>query len=58
MSPDISDTAPKRSRLLFVDDEPLVLQGLRRTVHSMRDEWEMTFVESADQALEALSHQP
>lgn len=58
MSPDISETAPKHSSLLFVDDEPLVLQGLRRTLHSMRDEWEMTFVESADQALEALSRQP
>lgn len=45
-------------RLLFVDDEPLVLQGLRRTLHAMRDEWQMTFVESGQQALEALAREP
>jgi HD-like signal output (HDOD) protein/ActR/RegA family two-component response regulator len=45
-------------RLLFVDDEPLVLQGLRRTLHVMRDEWQMTFVESGQQALEALAREP
>jgi hypothetical protein len=33
-----------RSRLLFVDDESLVLQGLQRTLHSMRGQWDMTFV--------------
>jgi len=46
------------SRLLFVDDEPLVLQGLRRTLHSMRAEWDMTFVDSADKALEELAREP
>jgi len=43
-------------RLLFVDDEPLVLQGLRRALHSMRQEWEMNFVESGALALAALEH--
>lgn len=47
-----------RKRLLFVDDEPLVLQGLRRALHSMREEWEMKFVTSGAEALEALSREP
>jgi len=43
-----------RKRLLFVDDEPLVLQGLRRSLHCMREEWEMNFVQSGTEALEVL----
>jgi len=46
-----------RSRLLFVDDEVLVLQGLKRSLHSMRAQWDMTFVESGEAALEALAHE-
>ncbi len=41
-------------RLLFVDDEPMVLDGLRRALHCMRTEWDMKFVESPVAALEAL----
>lgn len=44
-------------RLLFVDDEPLVLQGVRRALHSMRQDWDMAFVEGAAAALEALRQQ-
>lgn len=40
-----------KKRILFVDDEPLVLAGLRRMLHGMRKEWEMVFVESGDAAL-------
>ena len=47
-----------RSRLLFVDDEPLVLQGLQRTLHSMHAQWDMTFVGSGEEALETLARQP
>jgi HD-like signal output (HDOD) protein len=46
-----------RSRLLFVDDEVLVLQGLKRSLHCMRGQWDMTFVESGALALEALASQ-
>jgi YesN/AraC family two-component response regulator len=46
-----------RRRLLFVDDETLVLQGLKRSLHPMRAQWEMNFVESAAAALEALSRE-
>lgn len=45
-------------RLLFVDDEVMVLEGLRRALHGMRKEWEMTFVGSAAAALQALEQQP
>src|SRR5689334_1079130 len=41
-------------RLLFVDDEPMVLSGLRRALHSMQKEWEMEFVASPGAALERL----
>lgn len=45
-------------RLLFVDDEPLVLNGLRRALWSMRHEWEAEFVSSGTAALEALDRKP
>lgn len=45
-------------RLLFVDDDPMVLSGLRRSLHGMRNIWEMHFVDSAAAALEALEKQP
>lgn len=41
-------------RLLFVDDDTLVLDGLRRALHGMRQAWEMNFVSSAEAALQAL----
>jgi HD-like signal output (HDOD) protein/CheY-like chemotaxis protein len=47
-----------KKQILFVDDEPNVLQGLRRMLRSMRREWEMSFVESADEALRLLEKNP
>lgn len=44
-------------RLLFVDDEALVLDGLRRALHGMRSEWEMRFVGSGAAALETLDRE-
>jgi response regulator RpfG family c-di-GMP phosphodiesterase len=44
-----------RMRILFVDDELNVLQGLRRGLRSMRKEWEMEFVDSGHQALQILA---
>ncbi len=41
--------------ILFVDDEPNIIQGLRRMLHSMRNEWKMKFVESGEEALKFLS---
>lgn len=44
--------------VLFIDDEPMLLAGLRRTLRPMRDAWRMSFVESADAALEVLAGEP
>jgi len=41
-------------RLLFVDDDSMVLAGLRRSLHAMRGDWQMHFVNSGAAALEAL----
>ncbi|MDB6036958.1 MAG: hypothetical protein JWM99_799, partial [Verrucomicrobiales bacterium] len=43
-----------KRRIIFVDDEPFVLQGLQRTLRGMRDEWEMEFVDSGFKALAAM----
>jgi len=45
---------PTQRRILFVDDEPMVLKGLQRSLRKMRNEWEMTFVSSSKEALEIL----
>ena len=37
--------------VLFVDDDPMVLQGLRRMLYPMRKEWEMRFASSGQEAL-------
>jgi HD-like signal output (HDOD) protein len=47
-----------KKRILFVDDEALVLQGLQRMLRPMRTEWEMAFVDSGAQALELMAQGP
>lgn len=47
-----------KKRVLFVDDEPMLLSGLKRSLHGMREQWEMQFVDSAGAALEALEKGP
>jgi HD-like signal output (HDOD) protein len=44
-----------KRRILFVDDESKVLRGLQRMLRAMRDEWDMAFAQSAEQALDALA---
>ncbi|WP_147822413.1 response regulator [Salidesulfovibrio onnuriiensis] len=39
-------------QVLFVDDEPNVLAGIRRMLHHKRDEWDMYFAENGFKALE------
>jgi HD-like signal output (HDOD) protein/CheY-like chemotaxis protein len=43
-----------KKRILFVDDERKVLDGLQRMLRSMRSEWEMQFAASGQEALELL----
>lgn len=45
-------------KILFVDDDELVLEGLQRMLRSMRLEWEMRFVNSGQRALEEMSADP
>ncbi|MGD0814454.1 MAG: response regulator [Verrucomicrobiota bacterium] len=47
-----------KKRILFVDDEPLVLMGLQRMLRGMREEWEMEFVAGGAQALERMAQAP
>ncbi len=46
---------PSKSRILFVDDDPMILQGLRRMLHPMRDAWEVEFCERGSVALEKIA---
>jgi HD-like signal output (HDOD) protein/CheY-like chemotaxis protein len=45
-------------RILFVDDEKNVLDGIRRMLHLLRDTWEMEFVTSGEAALQVCSERP
>lgn len=47
-----------RKRVLFVDDDPNVLQGLQRMLRPFRHEWEMRFANGAQEALLAMSQAP
>jgi HD-like signal output (HDOD) protein len=44
-------------RVLFVDDEPNVLNGLRLVLRTLRDKWHMAFATSAVEALEILDRE-
>lgn len=44
--------------VLFVDDDPNVLQGLRRMLHHKRQAWRMAFATSGRQALEMMAQAP
>lgn len=44
-------------RILFVDDESMVLTGLQRSLRPMRAEWEMVFAAGGDEALAAIDKQ-
>lgn len=45
-------------RVLFVDDEPNVLDGLRRSLRGFRHEWDMRYSTSGAAALDALATAP
>ncbi len=44
--------------ILFVDDEPNILEGLQRMLRSMRHDWKMSFVGSGNEALVYLKEHP
>ena len=43
-----------KRRILFVDDEPMVLAGLQRMLRPMREQWEIEFADGGAQALTIL----
>ncbi len=45
-------------RVLFVDDEPRVLEGLRRMLRPQRHEWEMAFAPGGEAALALMDASP
>jgi HD-like signal output (HDOD) protein/CheY-like chemotaxis protein len=48
----------KKMRILFVDDEPMILEVIKFTLESMADRWEMVFVESGVEALGLMAQRP
>jgi HD-like signal output (HDOD) protein/CheY-like chemotaxis protein len=51
-------TTPHPVRVLFVDDEPLVLRSLDRALRTRKVPWEARFVDSGAAALELLTREP
>ena len=47
-----------KKRILFVDDEMLVLNGLKRMLYPMRNKWDMEFAASGKQALVLMKQDP
>ena len=45
-------------RILFVDDEPRILEDLRRMLRSQRQEWELAFAPGAETALALMEASP
>jgi len=45
----------RMTRILFVDDEPNIREGMRRMLRSMRNEWDMEFAESGEAALDVMA---
>jgi YesN/AraC family two-component response regulator len=47
-----------KKRLLLVDDDPWILQGLRRLLHPLQQEWDLAFAANGQEALDLLAHRP
>lgn len=47
----------RKTRILFVDDEPNILKGLSRSLRPLRQYWDMAFVEGAENALDLLEQE-
>ena len=47
-----------KKRILFVDDEPLILEAMQRMLSHMRRDWEMRFANSGEEALRMLEESP
>ncbi|WP_073260795.1 HDOD domain-containing protein [Cryptosporangium aurantiacum] len=45
-------------RVMFIDDEPNILSGLRRMLRTQRGEWDMQFANSGAEGLALMAEQP
>lgn len=45
-------------KIIFVDDEPRILQGIKRMLRDKRKQWDMVFIENGMEALERLGQEP
>lgn len=43
--------------VVFIDDEPNILRGLKRLLRTQRDKWDMVFIEGGQQALDWLERE-
>lgn len=57
MEPRSRGNEPARKKVLFVDDEPNFLAGLRRMLRGQRDQWDLYFAGGADEALELVKRE-
>jgi HD-like signal output (HDOD) protein len=48
-------TNPRRTKILFVDDEPAMIRVLKMGMRSMAGEWDMQFAEGGEAALELVN---
>lgn len=48
----------EKHRILFVDDDPNFLDGIRRLLRNFRDEWDLNFAENVDQAINIARIEP
>jgi HD-like signal output (HDOD) protein len=53
--PDAASEAARMTRVLFVDDEPVLLEGLRDLLRPRRRQWKMEFATSGEAALARLA---
>jgi putative nucleotidyltransferase with HDIG domain len=53
-----SADASRPPRILFVDDEPLVIRSLRRTLGARSLAWELRFADSGEEALRVAAAEP
>ena len=48
---DLLNMKDSKPRILFVDDEPNHLSAVRRSLRNRRNQWDMVFVESGEEAM-------
>lgn len=47
-----------KKRILFVDDEPNLLDSIRRMLHAQRAEWDLSFAQGGEEALALMAEAP